>query len=1051
MNNDDHSIDISKLEDNCYFLDKDEGSYSENVRYHKAEFVRLYYRKVRLPDGRGNVIYILSDTFENSLKLIGSKNFLIPPMYRRFYYPWISFGAFMGRRYRLNLNKEKGERAITIKALTKLTPYATRTLQKSKENVFFGCADLYNIVLPILQRFPIKKLMTQFYQEFNTLITNMTPPIDKEMDDPAWNNRIIIIDADRFKFKPGGSLAENKTNPLFLIYIAYLRSRDLSTLNVDRDMLICSKNMFIKFNPIRLTPGLWSRFRVGLFKIMKSNLDNYVDQLSPEEQEEITQVAEDHLVHSVVDDSIKPYTKYVSPSTKGILGDAIDSTIRRQIAGNNAISKIVKDEQEKINQEIKPGSSFKQIFNKSNEEKSPIKTNPYEPVSLRRQNLFDAIIKDYKPLVDGISPEEDEEENDFIINDYEDEIKDDVNDILADDEGVREEVLDEIQDRIAPIRNPETSPINSARDQKLREEQKKIVVRNSTIEEILERDASNVPIKTENKSAVLKTSNQNMHNITFANFDKTYIEELYTKDLIACFDMLKDKDSPFHITGINIKDTSNSMDLKETWSVHLIDENDKRHTMKIDIPKFYNNRFMWLGGNKYVILKQNYYYPLVKDTADTVILTTSYNKITISRKATKSLDAVERIFSLVKKTGNDKIFTRGNPSLGNLKYISSSPDIPHSLEYDELSKRIFKYSSNDCEMYFSRDYIKNNLQDKIPKDIKGNEFFIGTEGDVPILINEDTGLDRSGRTITDIIAANLSVDYKAIYDSIKGTSQPMFAQGKLDGQPIPVVATLMVWVGISKMLDKMGIKWTFHPNISKIPKDSNGMNYIKFADGILEYEKKIFSELILNGIYKLKPKDFEFDAFNSDKGYGTYLFSVWRNYDCIARLKNFYEFLIDPITKQVCQDLMLPTDPDGLLIHAVKLLSDDASVSKASDKSYRVRSLEIIPGILHSLIARQYFQYVKNARKTNMTLDTRSLISALQGGSSKPGSTKQGASTKMVEEYSTLNPAVEVAKFHTISTKGYKGTNMEHAYRSEQKRSYDPSSIGKIAMSTSPR
>ena len=87
-------------------------------------------------------------------------------------------------------------------------------------------------------------------------------------------------------------------------------------------------------------------------------------------------------------------------------------------------------------------------------------------------------------------------------------------------------------------------------------------MKSETIEQVLARDGSNVPIKSENKGAVMHTSNKNMQNMTFVNFDKTYIDELYVKDLVSCFDMLKDKDSPFYITGIDIKDTSNSMIFK---------------------------------------------------------------------------------------------------------------------------------------------------------------------------------------------------------------------------------------------------------------------------------------------------------------------------------------------------------------------------------------------------------------------------------------------------------------------------------------------------------
>ena len=89
-------------------------------------------------------------------------------------------------------------------------------------------------------------------------------------------------------------------------------------------------------------------------------------------------------------------------------------------------------------------------------------------------------------------------------------------------------------------------------------------------------------------------------------------------------------------------------------------------------------------------------------------------------------------------------------------------------------------------------------------------------------------------------------------------------------------------------------------------------------------------------------------------------------------------------------------------------------------------------------MAKQYKAYVRSGRKLPMTLNQRAVISAIM-------------QEKTVEAYSTLNPAIEMGRTYTISTKGYKGSNSIHAYRDEQKRSYDPTAIGKLAISTSPK
>lgn len=1005
-----------------------DNSFNENVRYVTAEFNKLHTRKVRLPDGKGNVIYLLTDTFDNMIKMVNSNNFIIPPSYMKIFYPQFSSGTFMGKRYRVAVSKLKKERDTIIQNRTRFKPYPTKSLSKSMDNTLFCTSDIYESFKPIMDNMQIKRIISEFMRDYVSIIKKMTPEINNQKNDPNWNNRLIIIDADSFAFKKNANLKDNKSNPLYLIYLAFLRNRDLSKLNIDIDMMICSKNLFMKFNPAKTSMKTWNAFRNGLFRIMNANLDDYTENLSEEEKDEIADSAQAQMVSSIVKDATDPYTKNISGSTKAVLNNAVESKLRKQVA-----EVLAKD------QEIK--KAVPEISSDKTSVSSLIHHNPLtNPLDKKHEELFkkvagyQSLASDTGRFVDDedeeyVSDDFDDEEETFDYKSFADEIAGDAQDIMLNDDEIASEVLNDIQDKTVSLKNDKNSPVNSARDKKLREAQKKVIVQNKTIEEILERDSDNVQIQVEDKSAVMHTTNQNMHNIRFANFDKTYIDELYIKDLVKCFDMLKDQESPFYITNIEIRDTSTTLDFKDTWIVTLRDEVNKRHTIRVDIPKFQNDRFMLINGTRFMILKQNFYNPLVKDTPDTVILTTNYNKITIQRRSTKSLNTIERIFSLIKKSGDNVMFVTGDSSKGNMKYISS-------LEYDELSRRLFKFESEHCTLYFSRDFIQENLSDQIPSNIKGNEFFIGLENNSPIMINEDSGLDRNGRTIADIIEQNLPDEYLKIFNSIKGPKQSMFVEGKLAGEFIPIITTLIVWIGITKTLDRMNIQWRFIHGVRKVPASTSSKRYIRFADGVLEYEAKTFAELILNGLAKMKPEQFKFEDFNTEIGYDEFIYSQWGNYNGITELEKFHEFLIDPITKRVCQDMMLPDDAPGLLIRAVELLADNAYTSKASDKSYRTRSIEIIPAILYSCIAAQYKAYVKSGRRIPMTLNQRCVISKL-------------IAEKTVEPYSTLNPVTEVSKTHTISTKGYKGSNSEHSY-DEEKRSYDPSAIGKLAIQTSP-
>ena len=1017
---------FENLDYGAYAFDYDPDLFTENLKFASAEFNKLHVRKIRLPDGKGNIVYLLTNTFDNALNIVNGNNFIIPNTYRRIFYPVYYAGTFMGKRYRLSLEKIKAERNKLINEKTKLTAVTTKTISSNiTDSIFFSTADIYTEALPIIQKFPIKKNYELFFKEFFNIINNLSPA------KKANSSRLMIIDASAFSFKASSKLEENKTNPLYLIYLAFLRKRDLSDMGVDIDMLIFANNMFLKFNPSKLTMDTWNTFRRALFRIMNINLDDYTNALSEEDKKEVDTTAKDTAISSIVNDAIDPYVKMVYPSTKAVLQDTVEKKVKASVSKKETLLKAVKDETKAVASTLGTSDPTKSnLFMKSLDKVSQAAPTLLSSSDKKKEDIFNRLNGNYQQLSTTTGTFIDDEDIDEEI-DYDhldNDVRDEVNDILTDDEEIVETLLDEIQDNTVPLKNKSTAPINSARDAKLREEQKKIVVKSETIEEILERDTSTIPLQTEDKSSVMHTSNQNMKNIKFGNFDKMYIDNLYMKDIVACFDMLKDKESPFFITNIDIQDTSTTVDFKETWTVTLVDEVNKKHTIKVDIPKFIDYRFMLIDGTKYILLKQNFYNPLVKDTPDTVIVTTNYFKITVDRKATKSLSSIERIFSLIKKTGDTNVFVSGDSTRGNMKYVSS-------LEYDELSRNLFKYSSNGCEIYFSRDYIQENLSNKIPNDISGNEFFIGFEGSTPIIINEDTGFDRMDRTISDIIEANLSDEYKELFKGIKAPSQTMYAECKLAGQWLPMAVVLIVWLGISKMLNIMGINWKFHTDMKRVPQSTNTIKYIKFSNGVLEYSSKMFAELIMNGISKLHPEKFTFEDFESEIGYGDYLYSRWGNYKGISQIKNFYEFLIDPITKESCKKLSLPYTAEGLLIHAVKLLCDNAYVSKADDRSYRTRSIEMIPAILYSLIAHQYESYVNSGRRIPMTLNRRAVISTL-------------LKEKAIDTYSTLNPVIEVSKMSTISTKGYKGSNSEYSY-DEKKRSYDPTAVGKLAISTS--
>jgi hypothetical protein len=170
--------------------------------------------------------------------------------------------------------------------------------------------------------------------------------------------------------------------------------------------------------------------------------------------------------------------------------------------------------------------------------------------------------------------------------------------------------------------------------------------------------------------------------------------------------------------------------------------------------------------------------------------------------------------------------------------------------------------------------------------------------------------------------------------------------------------------------------------------------------------------------------------------YSPYILKRFGNTYIENALMNFYEFLIDPITKEILDDMNMPTDVVDLFIYAINLLGDSQYIPEINQGLSRIRSNEIVAAILYERLAKNYVLYRNSNGRKKFSVPQNAVIQEVQ-------------SQNTVENYSTLNPFLELQMSHYVSSKGFRGSNMDRAYKTE-KRSYDKSMTGTISAITSP-
>lgn len=575
------------------------------------------------------------------------------------------------------------------------------------------------------------------------------------------------------------------------------------------------------------------------------------------------------------------------------------------------------------------------------------------------------------------------------------------------------------------------SPACSARDAKIKAEQKDVKVKNMTIGDLEKIKVNNVVIPSKDIGKSIHTSNPNMKQIRFTNFEKAYNETTMDKDIMGVFTSLNNKSLPMYVIKTEVKDTSDELNYKETWTVTLEDTLRNRHTITVDIPKFIDDKFLYIGGNKKLILKQNFFYPVVKIREGVVHIVTNENKMIMERIDNKMTSAVGRLNSLINSDADIlKFFETGNAYVLNGKYITT-------VDYDDLSKKFMTFTSPNCKLFFVRsqaeEYGANHGVD-ITKLQSKNKFYVGEENKKPVIIDFDTQMTENSDQLIDIIIRNLPQEQQDRFRTTKAPKRLMYAGVTTMRKLVPAGLLMCYWEGIQTVMEKAGIEYRLTERFPKDLEPSEGT--IRFADCYLTYKESVPKQLLMNGFRMIDTTKYKLVDFNTQDPYLEYFAKVYGKMSIVNPLMNTYEFTIDNITKEILETLNLPTNIVDLMWYAIQLMGDSRYLPEMNQTLSRVRSNEVVPAILYDAIAKNYVTYKNSNGKNKLSIQRDIVIRNL-------------LSLKTVEDSSTLNPVLELERTHTVLQKGWRGINLDESY-TIGKRSYDKSMVGIIGPTTSP-
>ena len=559
-------------------------------------------------------------------------------------------------------------------------------------------------------------------------------------------------------------------------------------------------------------------------------------------------------------------------------------------------------------------------------------------------------------------------------------------------------------------------------------------IANSTIAELVATE--DTPLQSTDLSKNVETIDDEWANLKKPNFEADYNIDA---DIVKCLHSLsQNKDVPMSVIDISTEDRSTSEDSIITYTVHLEDSLGKRHTLRFDMPKIINKRFLRLNGNDKIIPGQLINLPIIKTDEDTVQVVSNYNKIFITRygqvgKINQSTNALIRALTKLKennykleiKDDND-IPTPSKIDLGNNAKISAKYELP--AEYVELSKIFNKITTTDGRVYyFNRDELIHKLEEKKVKIESDQGFMVVgiTKDNQPITVPEE-GVSSS-------LINHLGI-HKYAYTFMKPGARMTYSQASILNSKIPLIVVMAYTAGLTGALNAAGIEY----NLSE-KRPTNTKNYFRFNDGFLSFNDSYAPDaaLLVNGLAVINTQEYSLTDIDT-KAMWLDVLDDFGGRNRADGLDSFANLMMDPITVEVCKTYKLPTDYIEVLAYASSLLTTNKFNRHTDITGNRFRTNERLVHFLYKSLATSYGMYlreIKNNRKdAKMTMKQSAVID-------------MALSDVTTSDLSKLSPLLELESANTVTFKGLSGMNSDRSY-SLDKRTYDNTMINKLSMST---
>jgi len=443
-----------------------------------------------------------------------------------------------------------------------------------------------------------------------------------------------------------------------------------------------------------------------------------------------------------------------------------------------------------------------------------------------------------------------------------------------------------------------------------------------------------------------------MIHTTLSVFEPKYLKEILHKDVGNA--VLHVQKAGIAITDYQVKEVRDAMNHYEAHSVQLTPVRGKVSTFHFRLPKVREDGTFVANGNLYRMAKQRVDVPIRKTKSGEVALTSYYAKIFVARSEKKVANYQDWIVNQVRLRGMDTADTSvTDMMLGNV--YDSNHHVPRI--YSTLAQTFRSFTVDDMHLFFDYDVRQTLLEAERQKKLERKGLVVaGTWGKnaLPVLVGEDNVFYKVEVEKNEInLAVAGSMEELLGLDTQKAPKE--VAEIRILGKYIPVGLFLAYELGVNGLLKVLNIKPVRRVGQGEQLKLAVDEFVIAFEDERLVFHRASDRNgLIIQGLATLNDAlaHYPQHLFEKKAIYFNVLDRMGLGVRYLREMDLLVDLFIDPITKEVLQELNDPITFVGLVLKACELLTNDWAPDETDVSYQRFRGYERLAGAVYQELVR---------------------------------------------------------------------------------------------------